>query len=211
MPRAKTGQMITVLVAMIPLLGLVLGLLTDRLGAEPVETITHETGEWALRLLILTLLITPLRQFFGWNALAPYRRTLGLLCFFYAALHFATFLTFDLSWRIDDLLKEIRERPYITVGFFSFMILCALAITSTRGWIKRLGRSWLRLHRLVYLALVLAVVHFLWLVKVDRLEPLVYAAIASALLAWRLPLLFGRRPLTYATLRRPGEKAQKSA
>lgn len=199
--RRQLAQAGLVAAGLLPLLGLIVAFGLDRLGVEPVETITHETGDWALRLLLLTLLVTPLRRGLGWNALAPFRRTLGLLSFFYASLHFATYLTFELGWHFTDLPKEIAERPYITVGFAAFVILSALAMTSTRGWIRRLARNWQRLHRLVYLAVILAVVHFLWLVKADLREPLIYAGIAATLLAWRLPPLLERTKVNYATLR----------
>ncbi|MFP6639789.1 MAG: protein-methionine-sulfoxide reductase heme-binding subunit MsrQ [Myxococcota bacterium] len=199
--RRQLAQAGLVAAGLLPLLGLIVAFGLDRLGVEPVETITHETGDWALRLLLLTLLVTPLRRLLGWNALAPFRRTLGLLSFFYASLHFATYLTFELGWHFTDLPKEIAERPYITVGFAAFVILSALAMTSTRGWIRRLARNWQRLHRLVYLAVILAVVHFLWLVKADLREPLIYAGIAATLLAWRLPPLLERTKVNYATLR----------
>lgn len=195
---------------LLPLFGLIAAFFFNRLGVEPVETITHETGEWALRFLMLTLMVTPLRRLLGWNGLAPFRRTLGLLCFFYASLHFTTYLTFDLGWKFTDLTHEIAERPYITVGFAAFVILAVLAATSTRGWIRRLGRNWQHLHRLVYLAAILAVVHFLWLVKADLREPLIYAAIAATLLALRLPLHLKRRNANYATLRRSAGRGHEA-
>ncbi len=171
----------------LPLVGLVIAFSLDELGADPVEKFTHETGEWALRFLILTLLVTPLRRFTGWSWLAPHRRTLGLYAFVYAAHHFATYLVFDLGFDFAFLGEDILERPYITVGFASFLILLALAATSTKGAVKRLKKKWIALHRLVYAAAILAVVHFLWLVKADLLEPLIYGAIVAALLATRVP------------------------
>ncbi|MEE3328832.1 MAG: protein-methionine-sulfoxide reductase heme-binding subunit MsrQ [Myxococcota bacterium] len=207
MTRHQWSQLGLGAVCLIPLAALTWAFATQQLGSDPVETLTHETGEWALRLLILTLCVTPLRQFFGWHQLAPCRRTLGLMCFLYASLHFATYLTFDLGWNFSDLAEEIKERPYVTLGFAAFVILVPLALTSTRRSIKRLGRNWRKLHRWVYLALVLAVLHFIWLVKADLREPLVYAGIAALVLAWRIPSWLGRRPLTYATLRRSRKNA----
>ena len=122
----------------------------DGLGANPVETITHETGTWALRLLLATLAVTPLRRHFGWSWLAPERRTLGLLAFAYACLHFATWLVLDLELDIAALASDVVERPFVTAGFTSLVLMLPLAVTSTRGWMKRLGRHWQRLHRLAY-------------------------------------------------------------
>ncbi len=178
---------------------------TDGLGAEPVEEITHRTGQWALRLLLLSLSVTPLRRMLGWHGLIPHRRTLGLLAFLYALLHLATFLVFDLDLSFGELLSEVAKRPYITVGFATFVMLSLLAATSTRGWMRRLGRRWTTLHRLVYAAAVGAVVHFAWSVKADLREPLVYAAVVALLLGLRL---LPRRPrpgqsgANYATLPR---------
>ena len=206
MTRRRLGQLGLAAVCALPLASLIYAFARDQLGSDPVETITHETGEWALRLLILTLCVTPLRQISGWNNLAPSRRTLGLMSFLYATLHFATYLTFDLSWDFSDFAEDIQERPYITLGFAAFMILVPLAMTSTRKSIKRLGRGWQRLHRWIYLALALAIGHFIWLVKADLREPLIYAGIAALVLTWRIPLLLGRRTPNYATLRRSRKK-----
>lgn len=185
------------LLGVLPLVGMLVAFFRDELGADPVEKVTHETGEWALRLLLLTLAVTPLRRFTGWNWLAPHRRTLGLFCFLYAALHFATYLVFDLGFDFDTLGEDILERPYITVGFATFLLLLSLAATSTQRAIRRLKKRWIKLHRLVYLAGLGAVVHFLWLVKADLREPLVYGAILLALLATRVPWnKLRREPLT---------------
>jgi sulfoxide reductase heme-binding subunit YedZ len=165
---------------------LVVGAFGDRLGANPVEAITHTTGEWALRFLVATLAVTPLRRLFSWRFLVPYRRSLGLLCFFYAALHFGTYLILDLGLDPSILLEDVLERPYVSAGFTAFVLLVPLAVTSTRGMARRLGRHWKTLHRLVYLAAVCAVVHFLWLVKADLREPLVYASVLGLLLALRV-------------------------
>ncbi len=157
----------------------------DALGANPVETITHETGEWALRFLWLCLAVTPARRWLGWKALAPCRRPLGLLAFGYASLHFATFLVLDLSLDLAALGEEIAERPYVTAGFTALVLMLPLAVTSTRAAVRRLGRRWVVLHRLIYPAAVAAAVHFYWLVKADVREPLIYAALLVALLAAR--------------------------
>lgn len=181
------SRILVPLLGTLPLVRLVVAFYFDDLGADPVEKVTHETGEWALRLLLLTLLITPLRKWTGWSWLAPHRRTLGLLCFLYATIHFTTYLVFDLGFDFGFLGEDIVERPYITVGFATFVILSSLAATSTKGAMRRLKKRWVSLHRLVYLAGVGAVVHFLWLVKADLREPLVYASVLLLLLATRVP------------------------
>ena len=185
-PRARRIAHLTLLaLGLLPLALLALGAARGALGANPVETITHTTGAWALRLLLATLAITPLRRYAGWSFIAPWRRSLGLLAFGYATLHFATFLALDLGFDLSVLGEEVAERPYVTLGFTALLLLTPLAVTSTRGWQRRLGRRWLTLHRLVYAAAVLAVLHFVWLVKADLVEPLVYAAVLAVLLAAR--------------------------
>ena len=169
-----------------PLAALIVGALDDGLGANPVEEITHTTGKWALRFLILTLAVTPARRLLGWSWLAPERRTFGLFAFGYACLHFATFLVLDLGLELGALLEEIIERPYVTAGFTALVLMAPLAATSTRASMKRLGARWVRLHRLVYLAAVAGVLHFAWLVKADLREPLVYGAIVATLLLLRI-------------------------
>jgi methionine sulfoxide reductase heme-binding subunit len=180
--------------ALSPVAWLALGAARGGLGANPVETITHVTGEWALRCLLACLAVTPLRRASPrLAALAPYRRTLGLLAFLYAALHAATFFGLDLGFAFARLAEEIAERPYVTLGFAALLAMTPLAITSTRGWQRRLGRRWIALHRLAYVAGVLGTLHFVWLVKKDLREPLVYGALLALLLAARvLPALRGR-------------------
>jgi len=186
-PRARrSAHLLVVVLALLPIAWLALGAARGALGANPVETIEHETGDWALRLLLATLAVTPLRRFAGLAFLAPWRRTLGLLAFAYALLHFATFLVLDLGLDLGALGKEVAKRPYVTLGFAALLLLGPLAITSTRAWQRRLGRRWIALHRLVYPAAGLAVLHFVWLVKADLREPLSYAAGLAALLALRL-------------------------
>ena len=159
------------------------------LGTNPVETITHVTGDWALRFLLLSLAISPARRLFGWNALIHYRRAIGLTAFGYAALHVATYAALDLGFDWSAVLEDLRKRPYIAAGATAFACLVPLAITSTRGWIRRLGgRRWARLHRLVYVAACAAVVHYWWLVKADVRTPAVYALLLAVLLLARLPL-----------------------
>ena len=146
----------------------------------------HRLGLWAIRFLMLALAITPLRQLTGWNVLVRFRRMLGLYAFAYASLHLSAYLGLDLRGYWTQIFEDIAKRPYITVGFIAWLLLVPLAITSTTGWIKRLGRNWARLHMLVYAVAVLAVLHFWWLVKSDIREPALYAGIAALLLGWRL-------------------------
>ena len=157
----------------------------DALGADPVAEIEHRLGLWALRFLMLALAVTPLRQLSGKPVLVRFRRMLGLYAFAYVCLHFAAYLGLDLRGYWTQVFEDIAKRPYITVGFAAWLLLLPLAITSTTGWIRRLGRNWARLHKLVYAVGVLAVLHFWWLVKSDIREPALYAAILAVLLGWR--------------------------
>jgi sulfoxide reductase heme-binding subunit YedZ len=158
---------------------------TGALGADPVAAIEHFLGLWALRFLVLGLAITPLRQLTGLSVLLRFRRMLGLYAFFYATLHLAAYVVLDLRGYWADLFTEIAERPYITVGFLAWLLLLPLAATSTQAAMRRLGRRWGQLHRLVYVAAALAVLHFWWLVKSDLREPALYAALLALLLGWR--------------------------
>ncbi|AKC87843.1 protein-methionine-sulfoxide reductase heme-binding subunit MsrQ [Pseudoxanthomonas suwonensis] len=170
----------------------------DALGADPVAEIEHRTGLWALRLLLLTLAVTPLRQLTGQAVLLRFRRMLGLYAFFYASLHLTAYLVLDLGGYWTQVFEEIAKRPYITVGFAAWLLLVPLAITSTLGWMRRLGRRWGQLHRLVYAVGVLAVLHFWWLVKSDLREPALYAAILAVLLGWRAVRWLSARQTTAA-------------
>lgn len=156
------------------------------LGANPVETLSHRTGDWSLRLLLLTLAVTPARRLTGWNRLQQFRRMLGLFAFVYVSLHLAVYLIFDQFFDWTAIVADVVKRPYLTVGFAAFLLLIPLAITSTPAMIKRLGRNWQRLHRLVYLVAVLGVLHYAWLVKADLTEPLLYGAVLAVLLGYRL-------------------------
>ena len=157
------------------------------LGPNPAETITRSTGDWTLRLLLLTLTVTPLRRMTGWIWLLRFRRMLGLFAFFYALLHVSSYVSFDHVFDIGEIIKDVIKRPFITVGFAALVLMTPLAITSTRGWVMRLGGPrWQNLHRLVYAVAVFGVVHYWWLVKRDITEPLIYAAILAALLGYRL-------------------------
>jgi methionine sulfoxide reductase heme-binding subunit len=156
------------------------------LGANPVEKVQDTLGIWGLRLLLVTLAVTPLRVIGGWPKLHLFRRMLGLFAFFYVSLHFAWYLFVDQDLALAQLAADVVERPYITAGFTALLLLVPLAATSTRRAMRRLGRRWQRLHRLVYAAAILGCVHYWWQVKADVREPLAYAAILAALLGWRL-------------------------
>ena len=186
--------------ALLPLALLVRGVVQDTLGADPVAAITHGTGDWALRLLLLGLALTPLRRLTGQPWPIRFRRLVGLYAFFYASLHLATYVVLDLGQYWGQILDDIVKRPYITVGFAAWLLLVPLALTSTRGWMRRLGRRWGQLHTLVYAVGVLGVLHFLWLVKSDLREPLVYAGILALLLGLRLWWKL-RRPAAHAPMR----------
>jgi sulfoxide reductase heme-binding subunit YedZ len=157
----------------------------ERLGPNPVEALSHASGDWALRLLLPTLAVTPLRRASGWAILSRLRRMLGLFAVFYALLHFSVWLLLDQGLIWELILDDLTKRPYIILGASALLLLLPLALTSTRGWMRRLGPSWERLHRLVYPAALLAVAHYLWLVKADYREPLVYAGALAVLLAMR--------------------------
>ena len=175
-------------VALAPFTALLVSGFTGGLGANPVETITHTTGEWTLRLLLATLAITPLRHLTGWVWLTRLRRMVGLFAFFYLALHFTTYAVLDASLDLAYVVEDVADRLYITAGFAAFVMLVPLAATSTNAMVRRLGPlRWRRLHRIVYAAGICGVLHYLWLVKADLREPLVYAGILAVLLAARLP------------------------
>lgn len=158
---------------------------SDALGADPVATVVHTLGLWALRMLVIALAVTPLRQWTGQTVLLRFRRMLGLYAFAYATLHFAAYLALDLRGYWMQVFEDIAKRPYITVGFAAWLLLLPLALTSTQGWMRRLGRRWGQLHKAVYAIGVLAVLHFWWLVKSDLREPALYAALVAGLLGWR--------------------------
>jgi len=159
----------------------------DGLGANPVEFITHATGDWTIRFLVVTLAITPVRKVFSWPQLVRFRRMLGLFAFFYGCLHFMTYVWLDKFFDFSAMLKDVAKRPFITAGFTAFVLLIPLALTSTAGWIRRLGgRRWQALHRLIYISGAAAAVHYYWLVKSDIRLPVFYASIVALLLLWRV-------------------------
>ena len=176
------------LAALIPLGVIAAAASSGDLGANPVETLLHHFGDWTLRLMLVTLAVTPVRRLSGWNQAVRLRRMLGLFAFFYAVLHLATYVVLDRSLLLEEVIDDLTERPYIMVGFSAFVLLVPLAATSTNAMVRRLGgRRWRLLHRIVYAAAIGGVVHYWWLVKADVREPLVYAAVLAILLGLRLP------------------------
>jgi sulfoxide reductase heme-binding subunit YedZ len=180
-----------VVVAAAPAAWCVVTVLTDLFGstrfwgADPVKEVEHFLGEWALKFLVACLAVTPLRGLTGWNWLARYRRSLGLLAFAYAVLHLTAWVTLDIALDWPTLVSDLTERWYIIVGMTALLLMVPLAVTSTRGWIRRLGTRWTALHRLVYVSAVLGVVHFWMSVKKDIREPLAFAVVLGLLLAYR--------------------------
>ena len=174
------------LVCLIPLLILVLGAINDDLGTNPVETLTHETGQWALRFLLIGLAVTPLRRLLKITWLIKLRRMLSLFAFFYASLHFITYLWLDQFFDWYEIIIDIPKRPFITIGFVSLLLLLPLVLTSTNAMQRRLGKKWLTLHKLVYVIPVLVLIHFVWSLKADYSEPLSYAMLFVFLLLMRL-------------------------
>jgi methionine sulfoxide reductase heme-binding subunit len=166
--------------------GLLLGdAFMQDLGANPIEAIIHRTGDWTLRLLLVTLSMTPLKIVTGNASWIRYRRMLGLFVFFYACLHLASYIVLDQFFDWGEIINDIIKHPYITVGMLAWLIMLPLAITSTKGMMKRMGRAWKRLHKLVYVAAIAGVIHYIWLVKADLREPLLYAFILAFLLLIR--------------------------
>ncbi|MCO7225296.1 sulfite oxidase heme-binding subunit YedZ [Pleionea sp. CnH1-48] len=192
------SKLLVHILSLTPLGLLVWGTVTNDLGPDPQETLLNTTGIWALRLLLITLALSPIRYLSGWGKAIRYRRMLGLYAAFYLLLHLITFLWFFLGWDLSQLFDEIIERPYITVGMGAFVIMLFLSITSTKAMQKRLGKRWKALHKWVYVAGVLAVVHFIWQSKLDLNQPLLYAFILSALLGVRFWWFFIRKPVQNA-------------
>lgn len=170
-----------------PLAWLVYRAATDALSANPIDDITDQTGVWTLRFVMITLAVTPLRKISGWNWLIKLRRMVGLFAFFYGVLHFSTYMVLDHFFDWERIVSDIYKRPFITAGFTGFVLMVPLALTSTKGWIIRLGgKNWNRLHKLVYITGIAGVTHYLWLVKADIQRPLIYGSILAVLLGFRL-------------------------
>lgn len=159
---------------------------TDRLGANPIEEVLHWFGDTALIFLLVTLSITPVRRLTGWNSIAPLRRPIGLFAFFYLTMHFLWYAVVDQTLDLEFVIEDVMERPYILAGFTAWLLLIPLAITSTKGWIRRLKKNWQRLHRLVYLSTSLGVLHFYWQVKADTYWPIVATTVLAVLMLLRI-------------------------
>lgn len=191
---------------LVPLTRLIWRGLNHELGANPIEFITHTTGDWTLIFLVLTLSITPARKLLRRPELIRFRRMLGLFAFFYGFLHFSTWIGLDKFFDLAEMLHDVRKRPFITAGFTGFVLMIPLAATSTAGWIRRLGgRRWQMLHRLIYASAVAGVVHYYWLVKSDVRKPVFYGTLVALLLAYRL----GNRLLRKADRTRSGSSARE--
>ena len=187
------AKVLLFIAALVPFALLVRGMVTGGLGVNPAETIQLETGRWALKFLLLSLAVTPVRRLTGWNPVIQFRRMLGLFAFFYATLHLLAYWSFDLGFAFAAMAGDVAKRPFITLGFAAFLLLLPLALTSTKGWIRRMGKRWSQLHRLVYLAAICAVIHFALKVKVFTGDAVLYTLVAAALLGFRVVWFIRRR------------------
>lgn len=183
----RYGKPLVFFLCLAPLALLVYRGASGAIGPNPVEAVTHFTGDWTLRILLITLAVTPLRRITSLGWLLRFRRMLGLFAFFYACLHLLTYLWLDQFFALGAILEDIVQRPYLTAGFAAFLLMVPLAVTSTKGMVRRLGKRWKTLHRAVYAIAVLGVLHFLWLAKADITEPAIYGLVLSLLLLSRLP------------------------
>jgi sulfoxide reductase heme-binding subunit YedZ len=193
--RIFAAKVLVVALSLLPLALLVRRALEHQLTANPIEFITHLTGDWALRFLLVTLAVTPIRRVTGWHVLIKFRRTFGLLAFTYATLHMLTYVVLDYFFRFDLMWENLLKTKYVAAGIVAFVLMVPLAATSTRAMMQRLGPRWQRLHRLVYISAIAAVVHYRWLIKVDARVPAAYASILVALFAFRLWNEYHRRRL----------------
>jgi len=184
--KSRVAKPLVFILCLLPLSSIVWRIFYGDLGSDPIETITFATGDWTLRFLLITLAVTPFRQWFGLSALLRFRRMLGLYVFFYACCHFLIWFIIDHALSISDMVEDIIDRPYITFGFSALMLLIPLAVTSNNVMVRKLGKSWKKLHQLAYAIIILGVLHYLWLTKADYLEPGIYALIAGVLLFQRL-------------------------
>ncbi|MFW2373180.1 MAG: sulfite oxidase heme-binding subunit YedZ [Gammaproteobacteria bacterium] len=184
-PWLKLFKPVVFVLALLPMALLVEGAINNTLGANPTETMTRTTGDWALYFLLMTLAVTPLRQLLGQGWLIRYRRMLGLFVFFYASVHFLTYVWFDQFFNVSEIVADIIKRPFITVGFLCLLLLLPLALTSTRKMVQRLKKNWKRLHQLVYVISLLAVLHYFMMTRADYLQPIIVLCILLILLAYR--------------------------
>ena len=209
MNRLRLTKALIFAAALVPLARLVWRFFHQALGANPVEVITHSTGDWTLILIMTTLSITPLRKLTKQYWLIGVRRMIGLFAFFYGCLHFTTYLWLDKFFDVHEMIKDIAKRPFITMGFFAFVCMIPLAITSTQGWIRRLGKNWQRLHRLIYLTGIAGVGHYIWLVKADLRKPLQFAFVLSVLLTYRIVAWLREARKTVSPMRSPAPEVTK--
>ena len=187
MRRIRWSKVLVFLLCLAPIFRLAWRMWNQDVTANPTEFIQHFTGDWAIRLIVATLGVTPLRKLLGVPGLIRFRRMIGLFAFFYACLHFLTYLWLDKLFDFPAMLKDVGRRPFITAGFAAFVCLVPLAVTSPAGWIRRLGgKRWQRLHTLIYVTAIAAVVHYYWLVKSDIRQPMLYGTLVALLLAWRV-------------------------
>lgn len=188
-------KLVLCVAAILPFFIMVLGVINNSLGADPARALALETGRWSIRFLLVSLSITPFRELFRLAKLAPLRRTFGLFSLFYASLHFLVYVLFLLELRWSEIGSDILERPYITVGFAAFSILALLGATSPKSVVRALGRKWRVIHRLVYLAIILTIVHVFWILRTDVFDAILYASITILLLGYRLNKSMGKNPL----------------
>ena len=201
--KVKSLKVVVSFAALIPLARLGWKGYQHMLGANPIEVITHSTGDWTLIFLMLTLSITPLRKLTRQHWLIRFRRMTGLFAFFYASLHFTTYIFLDKFFDVNEMLKDIAKRKFITVGFTAFVLLIPLALTSTQGMIRRLGKRWVTLHRLIYISAIAGVIHYWWLVKADVRKPQYYAIVLLLLLGYRLLAAQRKKTATHARVPAP--------
>jgi sulfoxide reductase heme-binding subunit YedZ len=189
----KPAKVVLFLLALAPLAMLLWNAYKGNLTANPIEYITHKTGTWTLRFLLITLAVTPLRRYLHLPELIRFRRMLGLFAFFYGSLHLTTYVWLDQFFDIASMVKDVARRPFITAGFTGFVMMVPLALTSTAGWVRRLGgKRWQRLHRLIYFSALAGVVHYYWLVKSDVRLPLLYGSLLALALLIRMPAWLSR-------------------
>ena len=192
---SKWTKVLVFLICLVPLGVLIREAFTGGLGSNPTQFLEHATGDWTLRFVAITLAVTPLRKILRQPQLIRFRRMLGLFAFFYGCCHFSVYLTFDQVFDLHGIWADVLKRRYITVGFTGFVLMIPLALTSTAGWIRRMGgRRWAMLHRAIYLTAIAGVIHFLWLVKSDIHLPLEYAAVMAILLGWRVYDHYSKAP-----------------